>query len=84
MPYGLLHSVVPPSSVFERISVDFMGPFPASGKGRQNRFLFVVQDELSKWVELFPMRAATARKVADCLVNQNFLQIWLAKVDIER
>lgn len=72
MPYGLLQSVDPPSSVFERISVDFMGPFPASGKGRQNRFLFVVQDELSKWVELFPMRAATAKRVVDCLVNHVF------------
>ena len=79
MPYGLLHSVVLPSSVFERISVDFMGPFPRSGMGRQNRFLFVVQDELSKWVELLPMKAATARRVVDCLVNQIFCRFGSPK-----
>ena len=78
-PYGFLQSVDPPSFVFERISMDFMGPFPASGKGRLNKYLFVVQDELSKWVEIFPMRTATARKVVECLVNNIFCRFGSPK-----
>jgi transposase InsO family protein len=78
LPAGLLQSVEPPTAVFETIDVDFMGPFPASSKN-QNRFLFVVIDELSKWVELIPMRAATAKKVAENLENQVFCRFGIPK-----
>ncbi|XP_075540127.1 protein NYNRIN-like [Dermacentor variabilis] len=38
---------------------DVMGPYPRSPSG--NRFLLVVTDHFSKWVELFPLRKLTAR-----------------------
>jgi len=51
-----------------------MGPFPASGQGRQNKYLLVVVDELSKWIELFPMREASAKLLTDALEDGIFLR----------
>jgi len=80
LPYGLLHLVHPPSHVFEVICVDFMGPFPTSGKGKLNKYLLVVIDELSKWVELIPMRSARASKVVDFLEDQVFCRFGTPKI----
>jgi hypothetical protein len=70
LPYGYMESAPPPSKVFDCIHIDFMGPFPTSSGGKLNKYLFVVIDELSKWVELFPIRVATAKKVAEILENE--------------
>jgi hypothetical protein len=42
LPYGLLEPAIPATRVFETILWDFMGPFPASGHGRQNKCLLVI------------------------------------------
>jgi hypothetical protein len=55
-----------------------MGLFPPSSKN-QNKYLFVIIDELSKWVELIPMRTATANKVAETLENQVFRRFGTPK-----
>ena len=53
---------------FERIAADVAGPFPATESG--NKYILVVQDYFSKWVEMFPMRNQTAETVATLLVDQ--------------
>ena len=77
-PSGLLGCVNPPTAIFETIHIDFMGPFPASSTNL-NKYLFVVIDQLSKWVELIPMRAATSKKVAETLENQVFCRFGTPK-----
>jgi len=40
------------------VSTDIMGPFPRSSKG--NLYILAFQDVFSKWIELIPIRKATA------------------------
>ena len=47
--------------VFQRVYIDFCGPYPRSCLG--NSFVFVVLDHYSKFVFLKPMRNATASEV---------------------
>ncbi len=47
-----------------------MGPFPRSTK--QNEHLLVIVDYCSKWVELFPLRAARAPQIAQILIEEIF------------
>jgi len=79
-PAGLLGVIEPPKEVSETLYIDFMGPFPASGGGRRNKHLLVVQDDLSKWVEMFPMREAKSKKVAEVLEDQLFCRSGAPKV----
>ena len=76
---GLLQSAEPPSAVFQTLHMDFIGPLPASSGGRNNKYVLVVVDELSKWPEFFPMRSATAKKVANCLEDQVFCRFGAPK-----
>jgi transposase InsO family protein len=54
-----------PESPWETISVDLMGPYPKGAN--QNRYLLVIVDIFSKYVEVFPLRAATSEKVVEKL-----------------
>lgn len=47
---------------FQRLYVDFCGPYPRSRDG--NSYVFVVLDHFSKFLFLKPMRNATAKEVA--------------------
>lgn len=44
------------------VASDIIGPLPRSKRG--HRFIVVFQDTYSKWVELAPMKTATAKQVA--------------------
>ncbi|CAL8133199.1 unnamed protein product [Orchesella dallaii] len=72
LPFGLLQPIEPPSAVFERIFIDYLGPLPRSSK--QNCYCLIVVDNLSKWVEVFPVRQAVATKTAELLENEIFLR----------
>jgi len=50
---------------WESLYVDLMGPYTRSSQ--QNRFLLVVVDNFTKWVEFFPLRNSTADKVVQKL-----------------
>ena len=52
----------------ERIAVDIAGPFPVSNKG--NKYILVVQDYFTKWVECFPMSNMEAGTVAKIVVEE--------------
>lgn len=57
----------------EMLGVDIMGPLPKSSK--QHTFLLVFVDYFSRWVELFPMRNATAPAIAEIL-RKEVLTRW--------
>jgi len=78
-PAGLLGNATVATKVFEKLYIDFLGPFPVSANGRRNQHLLVVQDELSKWVELFPIRVATASKVVSLLEKEVFFRFGFPK-----
>jgi len=48
--------------------MDILGPFPASYKG--NKYLLVISDCFTKWVEAFPLKNFKARTIAEVFVNQ--------------
>ncbi|OXA39193.1 Retrovirus-related Pol polyprotein from transposon opus [Folsomia candida] len=53
-PKGFLGHVPQANAVFENIFIDFIGPYPAS-RYRRDKYCLAVVDQLSNWVELFPM-----------------------------
>uniref|UniRef100_A0A8C5D4N0 Gypsy retrotransposon integrase-like protein 1 n=2 Tax=Gouania willdenowi TaxID=441366 RepID=A0A8C5D4N0_GOUWI len=52
----------------ERIAVDLMGPLNETE--RHNRFILVVQDYFSKWVEAYPVPNELATTVAEKIVSE--------------
>lgn len=63
---GLMGLVPIANHVFETIYLDFIGPLVCS-KYRRNRFILVLVDQLSGWVELSSMPTATTKRVTDFL-----------------
>uniref|UniRef100_A0A8C9Y874 Gypsy retrotransposon integrase-like protein 1 n=1 Tax=Sander lucioperca TaxID=283035 RepID=A0A8C9Y874_SANLU len=53
---------------FERIAVDLMGPLNETE--RRNRYIIVVQDCFSKWVEAYPVPNEQATTVAEKIVSE--------------
>ncbi|GFW09272.1 retrovirus-related Pol polyprotein from transposon 412 [Trichonephila clavipes] len=57
---------------FESIAVDLFGPLPETTEGM--KWIFIVEDYTTKWVELFPLKQATAKECAMTLLNEVFLR----------
>ena len=55
---------------WERAAMDVAGPFPTTATG--NKYILVVQDYFTKWVEVFAMPDQTAETIASCLVDNVF------------
>ena len=53
---------------FEKLSWDIMGPLPPTTAG--NKYIVVVTDLFSKWVEAFPVKATDTETLASLLVNE--------------
>lgn len=53
---------------FERLAMDILGPFPRSNKG--NKFLLVVGDYFSKWLDAIPVKDQEATTIAKAFVNR--------------
>ena len=54
----------------ERVAVDILGPLPVSTRG--NRFIIVIADYFTKWVEAYAVPDHKADTVAKTLVNNFF------------
>uniref|UniRef100_H3AKR0 Gypsy retrotransposon integrase-like protein 1 n=1 Tax=Latimeria chalumnae TaxID=7897 RepID=H3AKR0_LATCH len=63
-----------------RIQIDFIGPLPPTARG--NKFLLVVTDLFSKWVETFLVKNCTAQATAKALVEQLFTK-WGLPLSID-
>ncbi len=55
---------------WEMLGVDLMGPLPKSSQ--LNSYLLVFVDYYTKWVEIFPLRKATAGIVSKLMVKEIF------------
>ena len=53
---------------FEKLSWDIMGPLPTSSCG--NKYILVVTDLFTKWVEAFPLAKTDSVTLAKVLVNE--------------
>ncbi|GFW05610.1 transposon Tf2-6 polyprotein [Trichonephila clavipes] len=71
-PAGLLQTPVP-AQRFESIAIVLFGPLPETTEGM--KWIFIVEDYTTKWVELFPLKQATAKECAMTLLNEVFLKI---------
>jgi hypothetical protein len=60
-----LHTVSQP---WHTIGIDIMGPFPPTF--RQKRFLLVIVDYFTRWVELFALRQTTATQIANIIIDE--------------
>jgi len=59
----------------ERVAVDILGPLPTSRKG--NRFIIVIADYFTKWVEAYPVPNHTAEMVAETIATNFFTRFGL-------
>ena len=66
-PRGPLGTIVA-TRPFQILSWDIMGPLPLTSKGK--RYILVVTDLFSKWVEAFPLASTDADTLAKTLVNE--------------
>ena len=56
------------SHPFDVISWDIMGPLPSSTRGC--KYILVITDLFSKWVEAFPLAATDSKTLASVLVDE--------------
>lgn len=62
-------------AVMERVHIDFMGPFPITTSG--NKYVLMVVDQFTKWLECYPLPNQTAETVAKTMVNQFFARFGI-------
>ena len=63
-PLGTIRASYP----FEKISWDIMGPLPVTNKG--NKYILVVTDVFSKWVEAFPLQVTDGFTLTSTLMDE--------------
>jgi len=66
-PAGLMHASAV-KAPWEQVTIDLVGPLPRSTNG--HAWLLVMQDRFTKWVELSPLRRATAPAVTEKLTER--------------
>lgn len=62
-------------SPFERVGIDLVGPFPKTEK--ENRYMLVVFDYISKWPDEYALPNQEALTVANALVGQ-----WITRIGV--
>ena len=55
-------------SPLDRLSTDFLGPFPVTPRG--NKYIMVVTDTFTKWVDIFALPDQSAKRCANVLLNE--------------
>ena len=62
-PLGTIQATRP----IEKLFWDIMGPLPITSRGK--KYILVITDIFSKWVEAFPLRSTDAMTLATVLVD---------------
>ncbi|GFX45403.1 hypothetical protein TNCV_1026631 [Trichonephila clavipes] len=70
-PSVLLQTPVP-AQRFETLAIDLFGPLPESKDGK--RWILIIEDYTTKWVELFALPSATAKECAITLIEDVLLR----------
>jgi len=70
---GPMQLVDPPLQPFERIGMDYMGPFPTTHP-HQNKYILVVIDHLTRYVEASPCKAADTKSAIQVLKESVILR----------
>lgn len=70
-PAGLLQTPVQ-AQRFEVLSIDLFGPLPQTTDGY--RWIFVIEDTATRWIELFPLKIANAESCARILIDEVILR----------
>lgn len=79
LPKAPLHHRVP-TTAFEVISIDLMGPYPRSKNG--NRYVITVMDLFTKWLEAYPIPKVTTTIITRRLENEFFMRYGYARMVI--
>src|SRR5207237_9373751 len=67
-PQGLMQSFTEVTLPFQRLSIDFIGPFNASNQG--NKYALIMVDHFSRYVEAKAVPQATTEQVIDALLEK--------------
>lgn len=59
-----------PDTAFKTVALDIMGPYPRTSTGK--RFLLVVTDLFTRWVEAFPVNNTKTKTIASILEREFF------------
>ncbi|KMQ89889.1 hypothetical protein RF55_10418 [Lasius niger] len=70
-PAGILHATNV-QRPWEHVTVDLVGPLSRSRQG--HTWLFVMQDRFTKWIELAPLRQATAKNTTKAITERVILR----------
>ncbi|GFU99635.1 protein NYNRIN [Trichonephila clavipes] len=75
-PAGLLRTPAY-AQRFETLAIDLFGPLPETPTGK--KWIFIVEDTSTKWVELFALAEATAENCAKTLIEEVLLRYGLPR-----
>ncbi|GFW16909.1 uncharacterized protein TNCV_2760371 [Trichonephila clavipes] len=76
-PSGLLQTPVP-AQRFETLTIDLFGPLPESKDGK--RWILIIENCTTKWVELFALPNATAKECAITLIEEVLLRYGIPRL----
>ncbi|KMQ83891.1 reverse ribonuclease integrase [Lasius niger] len=62
---------------FETLAIDLFGPLPITVEGYQ--WIFIIEDVATKWVEIFPLKRATAETCARTLIDEVMLRYGISR-----
>lgn len=62
---------------FDVTAIDLFGPLPETKDG--NRWIFIIEDVCSRWVELFALKAATSAECAKILINEIYFRFGTSR-----
>ena len=69
---------IPVGGPWEMLAMDFLGPLPQTHRG--NKYLLVLADYYTKWVEAYPLPDQQARTVAQVLVDEVFCRLGVPAI----
>ncbi|GFT18930.1 transposon Tf2-9 polyprotein [Trichonephila clavipes] len=75
-PSGLLQTPVP-AQRFETLAIDLFGPLPESKDGK--RWILIIEDCTTMWVELFALPNATAKECVITLIEEVLLRYGIPR-----